>query len=259
MQRQSLLRHVRKQHAGHWTCLRCSATFTREDEFSYHQRTCEFRATGKRPADTQIGGGAPPKRQRTSNVEWRAQALDHVFDEYSIDLERLDQTPENILDVLKNAVLDLKDTIEKEIEKKRALKVVVALHLNFHQSADTTFRTNPPVVFNSDVVEVLTSTDLDEALNSIFEKLLKLIEEFQERGSGWVLHELLRLDLHTYAFDPLRGSTYIPLPDDLMAKQALINIQNNDDKCFIWCILAAIYADSVTHDRQRFTLPAVRA
>ena len=72
----------------------------------------------------------------------------------------------------------------------------------------------------------LTSTDLDEALNSIFENLLKLIEEFQERGSGWVLHELLRLDLQTYAFDPLRGSTYIPLSDELLLKHALINIHN---------------------------------
>ena len=142
-QRCNLLRHVRKQHAGHWTCSRCSATFTREDNFTYHQRTCEFRATGKRPAETQIGGGAPSKRQRTSNVKWRAQALDHVFDEYSIDLERLDQTPENILDVLKNAVLDLKDTIQRELEQKRALKVVVSLHLNFHQAADTTSLPSP--------------------------------------------------------------------------------------------------------------------
>ena len=89
-QRYNFLRHVRTQHAGHWTCSRCSATFTREDNFFYHQRTCEFRATGKRPADTQIGGGTSPNRQRTSNVEWRAQALDHVFDEFSVDLENLE-------------------------------------------------------------------------------------------------------------------------------------------------------------------------
>ena len=31
----------------------------------------------------------------------------------------------------------------------------------------------------------------------------------------------------------------------------MINILNNDVKCFIWCILAAIYADSVSHTRDR--------
>ena len=106
-ERRSLLRHMRKQHGGQWTCARCSATFTREDNFTYHQRTCEFRATGKRPAPSQTGGGEPKRRR--SNVEWRAQALDHVYDEFSIDLEQLNQTPENILDVLKSAVLDLKE------------------------------------------------------------------------------------------------------------------------------------------------------
>ena len=73
---------------------------------------------------------------------------------------------------------------------------------------------------------MLATTDLDEVLNTIFDQFLKLIDEFLERGSGWVLHELLRIDLHTFALDPLRGSTYIPLPDELLAKHALINIQN---------------------------------
>ena len=64
-----------------------------------------------------------------------------------------------------------------------------------------------------------------------------------------MLHELLRLDLHAYAIDPLRGSTYIPLPDDLLAKQAVINIQNNDDKCFIWCVIAAMYGYGLNEQR----------
>ena len=46
------------------------------------------------------------------------------------------------------------------------------------------------------------------------------------RGSGWILHELSQLDLHTYVYDPLRASTYIPLPKDLQAKHAVVNIQN---------------------------------
>ena len=148
------------------------------------------------------------------------------MEEFTVDLEQLEQTPETILDVLKDAILDLKETIEQELEKKRALKIIVALHVNFHQSADLSFLTDPPAVFNSEPVEVLAATDLDEALNAIFESLLKMIEEFQERGSGWVLHELLRLDLHTHIFDPLRGSTYIPLSEELRAKHAVVNIQN---------------------------------
>ena len=119
----NLLRHVRNQHATLWTCVRCRATFNRQDNFSYHERTCEFRATGKRPATNQVGEGEP-KRKRPTNARWHAQALDHVMEEFTVDLEQLEQTPETILDVLKDAILDLKATIEQELEKKRALKII---------------------------------------------------------------------------------------------------------------------------------------
>ena len=118
----SLRRHVRNQHAALWTCARCRATFNRQDNFSYHERACEFRATGKRPATNQVGEGAP-KRQRTTNTRWQAQALNHAIDEYSLDLEEREQTPETIMDVLKDGVDELRETIEKELERKRALKV----------------------------------------------------------------------------------------------------------------------------------------
>ena len=67
----------------------------------------------------------------------------------------------------------------------------------------------------------------------------------------WVLHQLLKLDLHAYEYDPLRASTYIPLPKELQDKHAVVNIQNNDDKCFIWCVSAAVYGDPDAPNLQR--------
>ena len=170
----NLQRHVREAHAALWTCARCRATFNRQDNFAYHERSCEFRATGKRPAVNQVGEGAP-KRQR---------ALNNATDEYTINLEEREQTPESIMGVLKDGVGDLKETVERELEQKRALKITVALHVIFRQSADPSFLTEPPAVFNTSPVEVLAATDIDEALDAIREQLLKKIEEFEERGSG---------------------------------------------------------------------------
>ena len=37
-------------------------------------------------------------------------------------------------------------------------------------------------------------------------------------------------------YNPLIGSTYIELPDGLKKPmKGLINIKNNDNKCFLWC------------------------
>ena len=42
-------------------------------------------------------------------------------------------------------------------------------------------------------------------------------------------------------YDPLRASSYIPLPSVIQKRQACINIKNDDEKCFLWSILAALH------------------
>ena len=59
-------------------------------------------------------------------------------------------------------------------------------------------------------------------------------------GSGWRLHSILRLELRTVRYKPLRGETYIPLPGELAVKKAIINMKNNDNRCFLWCVLRAL-------------------
>ena len=128
---------------------------------------------------------------------WQSQALNHTTDKFTLDLEKINQTPETILNVLKDNILDLKVTIKEELEKKRSMKIIVALHVVFHQATDPTFLSEPPPVFKTTPFEILTATDIDEVLQTIMEQLLKKIDDFETRGSGWVLHELSRLDLHT--------------------------------------------------------------
>ena len=53
----------------------------------------------------------------------RSQALEGAFNEFSVDLTDEEQTAENILDVLRQAVMGLYNTIMEELKKKHALKV----------------------------------------------------------------------------------------------------------------------------------------
>ena len=39
----------------------------------------------------------------------------------------------------------------------------------------------------------------------------------------------------------MNGSSYIPLPDWISKKRAIINIQKRDEKCFLWCVLRYLY------------------
>ena len=43
------------------------------------------------------------------------------------------------------------------------------------------------------------------------------------------------------AYTPLHGSSYVKLPKTLKDKKAILNIQNHDEKCFLWSVLAALH------------------
>ena len=52
----------------------------------------------------------------------------------------------------------------------------------------------------------------------------------------------MNLDLHTVKYEPLGGSSYIPLPGFLSSKKAIISLslRNEDDECFNWAITRAL-------------------
>ena len=143
-----------------------------------------------------------------------------MIKEYSVDLSSEEQTPSNIYDLLRDHVNDLKPTINEELELKHALKIYVSLHVNFQQSTDITFITDPPPVFNSEPEEVLESTDIDIVLENAHGQLENAIDAYEQRGSGCILHQLLKLDIHVLQYDPLHGSTYLRFPNFIKFKKS---------------------------------------
>ena len=59
-------------------------------------------------------------------------------------------------------------------------------------------------------------------------------------GSGWTFHSIVSLDISTIGYEPLNGSSWVPLLEFLASKKALIDVKNTDDKCFKWCIARAL-------------------
>ena len=66
------------------------------------------------------------------------------------------------------------------------------------------------------------------------------LANYNQKGSSLIFKQVVSLDIHTVQFDPLRGSSYIPLPPELTKKKALINLKNEDNQCFKWCIARAM-------------------
>ena len=59
-------------------------------------------------------------------------------------------------------------------------------------------------------------------------------------GSGYIFKKWDVLTVVITKYSPTSGSKYIPTPTLLKNRRCLLNIQNNDDNCFLYCIAATI-------------------
>lgn len=72
-------------------------------------------------------------------------------------------------------------------------------------------------------------------------KMFTSFLEFQREGSNWTVNKVMNVNFHIVQYQPLKGSSYIPLPTKLANKKAIVNVQNHDQKCFMWSILAELH------------------
>ena len=71
-------------------------------------------------------------------------------------------------------------------------------------------------------------------------KIFKSFDAYLQEGSGWVFDEVVKIDLKLANYVPVQGNSYIPAPPRLRSKHCLINVRNDDDKCFAWAVLSAL-------------------
>ena len=73
-------------------------------------------------------------------------------------------------------------------------------------------------------------------LDQSFQEILYKIDTWINRGSGWIIESVESQYINISTHRPLLGSSYIDLPIKLKhPKKGLINMKNNDQKCFLWC------------------------
>lgn len=97
---------------------------------------------------------------------------------------------------------------------------------------------NAPFVSKTETV--LAGTDVNVLYKNATDKCIKSMANFQRRGSGWRFKSVVKLDVNTVLYKPLKGSSYIPLPPVLAKREAIINMKNKDDQCFKWFIARAL-------------------
>ena len=93
--------------------------------------------------------------------------------------------------------------------------------------------------FNRPFEELLTMNNFDDIYSNIQEDFIAWIDEYQEKGSGFVFGKIIKTNIRLSKTNYLRASSYFN--HDLGSLKSILNIRNKDQKCFTWSILAKLF------------------
>ena len=146
--------------------------------------------------------------------------------------------PLTFLDYAKPAIINI-------FNSNRNIKTI--LYLNVLMSQGETMK---EFAFHSKIKLILEGTDLNEIYDEMKDEIEEQIQKVQEAmGSGWQFEKVIKLVLHTTRWDPINAGSYIDLPEALKNKKAIINMKNQDEECFKWCVLRALYPKDKNAER----------
>jgi DNA polymerase type B, organellar and viral/Recombination endonuclease VII len=76
------------------------------------------------------------------------------------------------------------------------------------------------------------------------DKLLAEYDDYEGKKSGWTLKQIMHMDILTAPFIMGYGKSFIELPEILKNNRSVVNLRNNDDNCFLYCIIYHKYKDT---------------
>ena len=179
---------------------------------------------------------AKEEKDRIFTPTREASAFKNYTNQYVMYNTIANLGPLEFLTYAKPAILNI-------FNSNRNIKTILYLHCLMERIAITGDKVIKEFAFHSkDLKLVLEETDESELYNEMVEEIEEEIQKVQNaEGSGWQFLKVIKLVLHTTKWEPLYGSSYIPLDPYLANKKALINMQNEDNKCFMWSVLRALY------------------
>ena len=135
----------------------------------------------------------------------------------------------------------------------RSVKFSLCLQVNFVKPLNDESTSS---YFNSSMAPITPFLTTDEYYSHV-DQVLTQINIFCTAGSGWVIRSIENLDLKLCIYRPLRASSYLETPPKLKKlSRAFLNIKNkNDNFCFVYCILAALFPVHQNQSRPSNTSP----
>src|SRR6267154_5283817 len=88
--------------------------------------------------------------------------------------------------------------------------------------------------------------EIRDQVESAISRLLGSILEMSELESDFVFKSVFSTTVQLGKYNPIGGSQYLKTPAILDKKKAIINVQNKDERCFLYAVASAIHPNKET-------------
>ena len=180
-----------------------------------------------------------------TRIEEVAKALKGYTKSFEIDIKN-NRDP---LAQLQNTRKAVENHIISLIRSMKGLKFVETLKVTFKKTVNdkTVYKT---AYFNSKPQIIINNTEIPESLQLSKQKILNMIAQWISEGSGWTIESVDNHYLNIVQYQPMKGSSYIKLPQELRHhRKGLINMKNDDNECFRWCHIRYLNPQDVHPER----------
>ena len=125
--------------------------------------------------------------------------------------------------------------IKKILPSMKGLKFVETLKVSFKKLEKDKNKDETPYFFSKPLT-IINNTQISEAFQLSKDQILNMVAKWISEGSGWTVESVDNHYLNIVQYQPMKGSSYIKLPQELRHhRKGLINMKNEDNECFRWC------------------------
>ena len=166
--------------------------------------------------------------------EWTFTELEQAFDS-AYRSYRIDRRPRTDADTFFNCIRgELISLITRELTVLNSARVQMTTWIRFIKDYDRV-----ELAFNSRMANVHQGSDLEQIVDEMIAHMKTQIGNPALLNSRFRFDEVLFLNTNFHRLNLTRGSSYLPLPDWIENKKAVINPPNDDEECFKWAVIAA--------------------
>ena len=185
------------------------------------------RVTGSAGKETRI---KEPKPFKPIELE---QAFGGSYRSY-----RVNGKPKMDVDMFFNRIRkELIELIKRELKTRTSARIQTTAWIRFVRD-DEEGQERVELAFNSLMTSVYRGSEMDQIVDGMTANMKFQIENPALLNSRFVFDKFLYLDVNFHQLNLTRGSSYLPLPDWLASKKAIVNPHNDDKECFKWLVIA---------------------